>query len=103
MRVVIESPWAGNVNANRLYALRCLRDSLQQGESPFMSHLLYPLVSENFSREERDRGMKAGREWIEVADRLIMYIDYGVSPGMNMARERAEELRIEIVVRKIGK
>lgn len=42
-RVIIESPYAGNVEANATYLRRCLRDSLLRGEAPFASHAIYTL------------------------------------------------------------
>lgn len=39
--VIVESPYAGDIEANVAYARRCLRDSLARGEAPIASHLLY--------------------------------------------------------------
>ena len=39
-RVIIESPYAGEIDKNTAYARRCMRDSLDRGEAPFASHLL---------------------------------------------------------------
>lgn len=39
--VIIESPFAGNVRENILYARMAVRDSLLRGEAPIASHLLY--------------------------------------------------------------
>jgi hypothetical protein len=39
--VIIESPYAGEVEANVAYARACMRDSLGHGEAPIASHLLY--------------------------------------------------------------
>ena len=40
-RVIVESPYAGNVEGNIEYARACVRDSLARGEAPIASHLLY--------------------------------------------------------------
>ena len=40
-RVVIESPYAGDVKRNRAYLKACLRDSLARGEFPFASHAVF--------------------------------------------------------------
>jgi hypothetical protein len=32
-RVYLESPYAGNVPANVIYAIECMRDCLQRGEA----------------------------------------------------------------------
>jgi len=40
-KVIIESPYAGNIEQNIKYRLRaCLKDSLTRGEAPLASHLL---------------------------------------------------------------
>ena len=39
--VIIESPYAGDIKANIAYARRAVRDSLERGEFPIASHLLY--------------------------------------------------------------
>lgn len=41
-RVIVESPYAGDVIRNVEYARAAMRDCLQRGEAPFASHLLYP-------------------------------------------------------------
>jgi hypothetical protein len=40
-KVIIESPFAGDVKKNIEYARKCMRDSLLRGEAPLASHLLY--------------------------------------------------------------
>lgn len=40
-RVILESPYAGDVERNLTYARECVRDSLSRGEAPIASHLLY--------------------------------------------------------------
>ena len=39
--VIIESPYAGDIEANVVSARACVRDSLSRGEAPIASHLLY--------------------------------------------------------------
>src|SRR5690606_3550939 len=39
--VILESPYAGNIDLNIDYARAAVRDSLSRGESPIASHLLY--------------------------------------------------------------
>jgi hypothetical protein len=38
--VILESPYAGDVEANVAYARAAVRDSLMRGEAPIASHLL---------------------------------------------------------------
>ena len=64
-RVILESPYAGDVERNVAYARACLRDSLLRGEAPIASHLLYtqPGVLDDQIPEERQMGIDAGLAW----------------------------------------
>ncbi len=83
-RVIIESPYAGEVEENIKYVRACLRDCLLRGEAPFASHALYTLpgVLDDKSPAERKLGMRAGFTWIGVAELTAVYIDRGISTGM---------------------
>jgi hypothetical protein len=87
--VVLESPYAGEVELNVAYARAAMRDSLLRGEAPFASHLLYtqPGVLDDDIPLEREHGIEAGWAWHEVAALVVFYIDLGYSPGMIQARE----------------
>jgi hypothetical protein len=39
--VVVESPYAGNIERNLRYLRACMADCLRRGEAPFASHGLY--------------------------------------------------------------
>ena len=39
--VILESPYAGEVEKNLDYARKCMKDCFLRGEYPFASHLLY--------------------------------------------------------------
>ena len=82
--VILESPYAGDVEANVKYARACVRDCLLRGESPMASHLLYTQegVLNDDILEERELGIKAGLAWRTVAKKTVVYIDLGVSNGM---------------------
>jgi hypothetical protein len=97
-KVIIETPYAGDVQKNLNYARLCLLDSLKRGESPIASHLLYTQVLDDTMPEERKLGINAGLEWLKVADKHVFYLDYGYSKGMLYAREISE---LEIEERKI--
>ncbi len=81
-RVILESPLAGDVEANLAYARRCLADSLSKGEAPIASHLLYPQVLDDLEPGQRKQGIAAGHAWIAVADAMVVYCDRGISVGM---------------------
>ena len=94
--VVIESPFAGNVERNLAYLRAAMRDCLLRGEAPFASHALYtqPGVLDDGKPDERALGIEAGLLWGEWADATVVYADLGVSPGMAVGIERArKELR----------
>lgn len=90
-RVILESPYAGNVELNERYARACLRDSLRRGEAPIASHLLYtqPGVLDDQDPNERLLGIEAGLAWGKVADATVVYVDLGVSRGMEYGIEHA--------------
>jgi hypothetical protein len=90
--IVIESPFAGDIEANIAYARRALTDSLARNEAPMASHLLYtqPGVLDDDHPDERALGIEAGLLWAARADLTVFYTDRGWSPGMMAARERCE-------------
>ncbi|MFE5288119.1 hypothetical protein ACFRAQ_24390 [Nocardia sp. NPDC056611] len=61
--VIIESPYAGDVEANLAYARAALLDSLNRGEYPFASHLLYTQVLTDADADQRSHGIAAGLAW----------------------------------------
>lgn len=90
--VIIESPYAGDVERNLEYARRAVRDSLDRGESPIASHLLYTQdgILDDTIPEERALGIDAGLAWKRVADKHVFYVDLGYSPGMTYARNSSQ-------------
>ena len=89
--VILESPYAGNVETNVAYARLCIRDSLNRGEAPIASHLLYTqagILNDDIP-EERQRGIDAGLAWGKVAHITAVYTDLGISKGMYYGIENA--------------
>lgn len=84
--VILESPYAGNVEVNTSYARLCLRHSLLLGEAPLASHLLYtqPGVLDDNEQSERVLGITAGLAWGKVAQKTAIYADLGISRGMRI-------------------
>ena len=102
-RVILESPYAGDVERNIQYARECLKDSLKRGEAPIASHLLYTqkgVLDDNIP-EERKLGIDAGLAWKEVADLHVFYIDFGMSKGMKYASKYAKEQKTNTEYRTI--
>lgn len=101
-RVIIESPYAGDIETNLRYARAAMNYALGQGCAPLGSHLLYtqPGVLNDNIPEERTLGMEAGFSWMAVAEEVWVFIDLGVSSGMASGRARAE--RYGIPVREVS-
>ena len=97
--VILESPFAGDVDANIAYARACVRDSLQRGEAPIASHLLYtqPGILDDDIPAERQQGIEAGLAWRAVAQASVVYVDRGISAGMRhgIAAARAAGVPVE--------
>jgi hypothetical protein len=87
--VIIESPYAGDIEANVEYARTCMRDSLNRGEAPIASHLLYtqPGILRDEVPDERQWGIDAGLAWRRVAELAVFYVDRNWSGGMLAARK----------------
>jgi hypothetical protein len=102
-RVIIESPYAGDVERNVAYARAAVRDSVLRGESPIASHLLFTQegVLNDLIQEERALGIKAGLAWRAVCDYAVFYLDHGESSGMQLARCAYAEDYIPVVDRKL--
>jgi len=102
-KVILESPYAGDIQRNIQYARMCVRDSLKKGEAPIASHLLFTQegILDDEIPEERQLGIDAGLAWKCVAEKHVFYIDYGYSLGMKYALEYAKEHQIETEERTI--
>lgn len=104
-RVIIESPYAGDVEANVGYARLCLFDCLRRGEAPIASHLLFPQVLDDMIPEERALGIAAGTAWMlkGVCDAVVIYTDRGISNGMREAINLANTLGLTVDYRTLPK
>jgi hypothetical protein len=103
MLVIIESPYAGDVAGNVAYARRCLLDSLNRGESPMASHLLYTQVLDDMVPHLRQQGLQAAERWYHVADLVAVYLDRGFSRGMTAGLRLANRLGKPVVYRSLEK
>lgn len=92
-RVVLESPFAGNINRNIKYAKLCIRDCLKRDEAPIASHLLFtqPGILDDSIPEDRQLGIEAGLAWGSVGELTVVYADFGISKGMKFGMERATQ------------
>ena len=105
--VIVESPFRGNENYHQheheRYARLALRDCLEHGESPFASHLLYtqPEVLDDQDIQQRAQGMRSGWDWMQVANRVVVYTDLGISSGMEDGIRMAEKFSLPIEHRQL--
>lgn len=102
-RVILESPYAGDVTANILYARLCVRDALLRGEAPLASHLLYTQagVLDDAVPEQRELGINAGLAWLAWAQATVVYTDRGISAGMREGIIRATAIGLPVEHRKL--
>jgi hypothetical protein len=101
--VMIESPFAGEVDTNIKFARACMRDSLGRGESPFAMHLLYTqegILNDDIP-EERNWGIEAGLAWGKHANKTVVYTNLGITRGMELGIQRAKEEGREIEYREL--
>jgi hypothetical protein len=102
--VILESPYAGDIERNVEYARRCVRDSLSRGEAPIASHLLYtqPGILNDSDATERRWGIDAGLAWRAVAHASVVYADLGISKGMHYGISAAIRAGLPIEYRTLG-
>ncbi len=103
--VQLESPFgapdADGLVRNIAYALSCMRNSLGKGEAPFASHLLYTQMLDDTVPQERHHGIMAGLRIGEGAEITVVYDDLGVSRGMQMGIDHANELQRPVEYRQL--
>lgn len=102
-KVIIESPFAGNVEENLAYLRACMRDCLMRGEAPFASHALYTQegVLDDNKPDERKLGIDAGLHWGTMAEATVVYTDLGISKGMRYGIDHAKAAGRTIELRSL--
>lgn len=96
--VVIESPYAGPpevIEQNLDYLRACMHDSIvNHNEAPFASHGLYtqPGVLRDEVPLERKLGIEAGFVWGDLAQKRVVYMDRGITSGMQKGIDRGREI-----------
>jgi len=101
IKVIIESPYAGDVAENKYYLQKCMLDCFERGEAPYASHALYTGCLDDTIPSERQLGIDAGLIWGECADKTVVYTDRGISRGMEYGIESAHHLGRAVEYRSI--
>jgi hypothetical protein len=101
--VIVESPYAGEVEENVAYARACIRDCLLRGEAPIASHLLFtqPTILNDDVPHERTTGMAAGLAWYRAAEACAVYTDRGISDGMRKGIDTARAHNVQVHYRSL--
>lgn len=84
------------------YALRATKDSLGKNEAPLASHLFYSEVLNVRNPIERDIGLQSQLTWLKAADIVAVYLDFGITPAMQVAINAAVLKNKRIEYRTIG-
>jgi len=112
-RVILESPYAGKDPSiaiakiqrgrNIIYARLCVMDCIQRLEAPIASHLLYtqPGILRDEIEADRNRGIEAGLVWRSVAEASVVYIDLGITTGMQYGMKLADDAGIPVFKRNL--
>lgn len=105
IRILIESPYAGDVRENVVYAKRAVLDCKKRNEAAYASHLFYTQdgLLDDTNPEERKFGIEAGLLWGECAHLVAFYIDRGWSNGMKAAFHIAKARGTKMVLRHLDK
>lgn len=106
--VVVESPLSAptrqGIEENKKYARECVLDCLRRGEAPYASHLLFdqPGLLDDTDADQRKLGMEAGFMWGRLAHLIAVYVDRGISTGMQRGIDFYRGEGIEVEYRKLG-
>ena len=100
--VVIESPYGGvNLENNKRYLRAAICDCLDRGEAPFASHGLYTDGKDDTDSPNRLRYIQAGFAFRKVSDYTVVYVDLGISPGMQMGIDDSHKKNIPVKYRSL--
>lgn len=97
----LASPWRATEFAaqghNKRYARKVLRHAIFNNKVAVAPHLLYPQVLVDGIETERRTGLDLCKDLLRICDELCIYIDLGISPGMEEELKYAKWLDLPIV------
>lgn len=93
--IYIISPFAGDIEANVAFAIRCCRMAIQQGHTPIAVHLLYPQILNDQDPAERATGLELGLNILQHCA-AAWVCGTRISCGMEGEIRAAQQLNIPI-------
>lgn len=84
------------------YSKRCALDSANRNEAILMANRSFLSMSSYSSSIERDDAFTSLLSWIVRCDLVAIYVDFGVTPAMQVAINVAESKNKKIEYRSIG-
>lgn len=110
--IIVESPFAANLEHSQAeheaYAKECCLQVIDDGDTPYASHLFFPQFLDESDPADRDLGIRLG---YQVAKALFnapytqvtvaFFIDMGWSPGMLAALEEYSGGGVRYEVRRL--
>ena len=97
-KVYVISPYAGDIRKNTVAAIRFCRYVINFGAMPVASHLLYPQILDDRSKDEREMGLMFGMALLALCDEAWVF---GSAMSSGMEAEITEAKRLDIPVRYI--
>ena len=102
--VVLESPYRGDKKKHKAYLQRALRDSVEKhNEAPVASHQLFTDAYDDNNPAQRHLGIELQKCFILQSTCVVVYVDYGISSGMEQGIEFAKKEGVPIIFREIGR
>lgn len=93
--IFICSPYAGDIEGNKIKARRYCRFAMAQGQLPFAPHLLFPQFLDDADPAERETGLNMGLSVLGYCHELWRF-GSEISPGMAAEIEWAKKLKIPV-------
>ena len=95
-KVYICSPYSGDVEKNKLAAIRYCQYAIEKGRQPIASHLMYPRVLNDYDPEEREIGLSFGISLLLDCSEVWVF-GKDITDGMRGEIREARRARIPIV------
>lgn len=84
------------------YAMRAVKDSIAKSEAPLAFHAFYYEVLNVRNPIERDIGLQSQISWVKGCERVVVYVDLGITPAMQVVINAAQTKSKPVEYRTIG-